>query len=138
MYINGNIVTTLIIFLPIAIIYLVFLAFVTPKLYKIGLDGKRNKECSNIYSGVIATEGNFRLCRGVILLTDKEIENAEAFSVSAPIRVIKYHKSSKTINFEFLYENENTLDIINNGSFGAYLMTENEEISILIQKITNK
>lgn len=132
-YLHVNLSLLLIIFVPALALYVLALFFVKPRLHKIGDDGKRSVGERRIFYGTVESDGDVELRRGQILLTDKEFDNQKAYSVSSPIIIDKYDKSSKMVKFEFMYENECTSEIINGGLLKAYQDGSYQAISILLK-----
>ena len=102
-------VTVSVIFLGIGI---VILAMGAVRYKKMGNDGKNIHEKMPTYTGTVKGGRVAEIKKGAVLLTSQAFDEAEAFTTSSPIKVLKYSPDSGKIKFSCFYENEETKNLL--------------------------
>ena len=133
-WLNGNIVLALYIFVPLLAVCLAAFCFVEPRLHKLNSDGKKVDDAGVRIDGAVQSDRAVPIRRKMIFLTDASFDSAEAYSLSSPVRIVKYCKKTGRVTFEFIYSNEATRSLASADELMLYTSDSNEPLNVVINK----
>lgn len=97
-----------------------------------GNDGKDIHEKMPTYTGTVKGGRAAEIKKGVVLLTSQAFDEAEAFTTSSPIKVLKYSPDSGKIKFSCFFENEETKNMLQAKSFSVYFDCAAEDADAML------
>lgn len=115
LYLNVSVTEFVITMIVLALLFvggIVMLGCGAVTYKKMGADGKNIVESKQKYCAVVISELPLRIAKGGILLTSADFDGSKAFESSSPIKVLKYSEKSRKIEFQFLYSNEKTSELL--------------------------
>ena len=138
-FIGGNQFFTYL-FFTVALVFtticIIVLIFGNIKYYKINSDGKKENAKSRHYTRIVTDPLKHSLNKGDLLLTAKDFDKYDAFTASAPIKILKYSSKNHALTFEFIYDNTETDVIANQKEFYVFLNREIKE-TITLKLLSN-